>query len=153
MRRQNRFTRMFMRAPIGLYQIGLGWLLGQRFIHIVHTGRVSEQPRHVVLEVVSSDKAGGTYYVAAAWGERSDWFRNLMKTPACTIQVGRQQFPAQAQRLATKQAEEVLLDYARRHPTAMRALAKGMGFAVDGSEGQYRALAGQLPIVALSPSR
>ena len=152
MRKQSALTRAFMRAPIWLYRVGLGGLLGQRFVHITHLGRVSGRARHVVLEVVSKETASGTYYVAAAWGERSDWYRNLMKTPRCTVQVGRATFDATAMRLDPDAAEEVLLDYARKHPTAMRALAKGMGFDVDGSEEQYRAVARQLPIVSLTPS-
>ena len=42
-----------------------------------------------------------------------------------------------------------MVDYARRNPTAARNLAKFMGFAVDGSEADYRAAGEQLPFVAL----
>lgn len=151
MRKQNALTRWFMRAPIWLYKVGLGWLLGGRFIHVVHTGRVSGQPRHTVVEVVSHDAANDAYYVAAAWGERSDWYQSLMMTPDCRAQVGRRRFGAHAHRADMQEAQAVLLDYATRHAAAARALAKVMGFETDGSPEAFAALGDRLPIVKISP--
>jgi deazaflavin-dependent oxidoreductase (nitroreductase family) len=151
LRKQNALTRWLMRTPIWLYRVGLGWLLGGRFIHIVHTGRVSGQPRHTVVEVVSYDRSREAYYVAAAWGERSDWYQNLMKTPACQAQVGRRRFAARARRVAVDEAEAVLLDYATRHPAAMRALARVMGYEIDGSPEAFAAIGQSLPILEIAP--
>jgi hypothetical protein len=41
----NRFTRLAMRAPIGLYRVGLGGLLGTRFLLLEHVGRSSGPAR------------------------------------------------------------------------------------------------------------
>lgn len=144
-------VRWLNRSPIVLYRLGLGWLLSRRFLHIIHTGRVSSQPRHTVIEVVSRDPARGIYYVVSAWGEHADWLLNLQKHPECRVEVGRERFDARARRLSPTHAEEVILDYAHRHPRALRSLAVVMGFEVDGSEDQYRQMARQLPVVALAP--
>jgi deazaflavin-dependent oxidoreductase (nitroreductase family) len=143
--------RAFLRFPIWLYRLGLGFLLGERFLHLTHTGRVSGQPRHAVIEVVSKDPERGVYYVASGWGEGSDWLRNLQKTPECQVQVGRKSFAARAERLAGAEAERWLLDYAHKHPSAMRQLAKFMGFEVDGNDEDYRKVARQLPLVSFTP--
>ncbi len=39
-----------MRAPIGPYRIGLGGLLGRRFLLLEHVGRRSGLPRHTVID-------------------------------------------------------------------------------------------------------
>ncbi len=45
-------ARLGWRAPIWFYRLGLGGLLGRRFVLLNHIGRKSGQPRQAVLEVV-----------------------------------------------------------------------------------------------------
>jgi hypothetical protein len=47
----NRFNRFMMRAPIALYRVGLGGLLGKRFLLLEHTGRKSGLTRRTALEI------------------------------------------------------------------------------------------------------
>ena len=144
-----RLSRLAFRLPIWLYRLKLGWLLGGRFLLLNHTGRVSGQQRQVVLEVVKHDPGKRAYYVASGYGEKSDWYRNLMKDPQTTIQVGGARYQALAERLPEDAAEETILDYARRHPATLRELARFMGYRIDDTEADYRALGRVLPIVAL----
>lgn len=146
------WKRIAWRLPIWLYRIRLGWLLGERFLLLTHTGRKSGLPRHAVLEVVRYDRATNTYYVASGFGEKSDWFRNVMKTPQVAIQVGRRQMAAGAERLSLEDAAHELLDYGRRHPTALRNLARILGFQIENTEEDVRALAHVVPIVAFRPA-
>ncbi len=139
--------RVLWRLPIGLYRIGLGWVLGSRFLLLTHTGRKTGLPRYAVVEVRRHDPATETDYVASGFGERSDWFRNIQKTPQVTIQVGRRRMAAVAERLPLTEAERELLDYARRHPRALRTLARLLGHRIEGEE-DIRALARRIPIVA-----
>jgi hypothetical protein len=62
-------ARLAWRAPIWFYRLGLGGLLGQRFVLLNHIGRRSGQPRQAVVEVVRHDKRTGTYIVASGFGE------------------------------------------------------------------------------------
>ena len=94
-----RFLRMVLRLPLWLYRLRLGFLLGRRFLLLTHTGRKSGLARQAVLEVVRHDRATGTYVVASGWGEGSDWFRNIQKTPNVVVTVGLEQFAAKAVRL------------------------------------------------------
>jgi len=144
-------SRLLYRSPIWLYKLHLGWLMGKRFLKITHTGRVSGQPRHVVLEVVKYEPASKTYYIAAAWGERSDWVKNIQENPSVQVQVARQTRDMVAEQLTPEQGEEVILDYAQRHPTAMKSLARFMGYQLDGSESDFRALGRLLLMFALKP--
>ncbi|MDA1330383.1 MAG: nitroreductase family deazaflavin-dependent oxidoreductase [Chloroflexi bacterium] len=125
--------------------------MGQRFLMLTTTGRVSGQLRNTVIEVVSRDLDTGVYYVASAWGVQADWLRNLQKEPLCNVQVGGRRFEGKAERLQKGDAQRVLLEYARKHPKAMRGLAAFMGFEVDGSDEAYRQMAATLPLVGLRP--
>ncbi len=53
--------RLFFRFPIVLYKIGLGPLLGERFLKLTHTGRKSGLERETVLEVVKHNREAGVY--------------------------------------------------------------------------------------------
>jgi deazaflavin-dependent oxidoreductase (nitroreductase family) len=141
--------RLGLRLPIWLYRAHLGWLLGDRFLMLTHIGRKSGKPRQVVLEVVSHDKATGTYVVASGWGEKSNWFRNIEKTPAVVIHVGRRRFSATAVRLSVEEAEQKLRDYARRHRMAFEELSMIMlGRRLADTAADCAVLAQSVPLVA-----
>jgi hypothetical protein len=53
--------------------------------------------------------------------------------------------------LTPEEAGAELLDYHRRHPLALRELARFMGYRLDGSESDVRALGELLPMVAFRP--
>lgn len=143
--------RWLARLPIWLYRLRLGWLLGDRFLLLTHTGRKSGLARQVVLEVVQHDKNTGAYYVAVGFGERSDWYRNVLKTPEVMICSGRRQLAARAEQLPPEKAEQIIVDYAHRHPLTLRVIVKVLGYGVDGNQAGYAALGRTIPIIALRP--
>jgi deazaflavin-dependent oxidoreductase (nitroreductase family) len=140
-------SRLLYRFPILLYQIGLGRLFGGRFLMLKHIGRVSGQPRTAVLEVIRRDETAEAYYVLAAFGEESDWVRNLRAHPEVEVTVGGRQLQVTAEFLEEADAEREMLDYARRSPFAARQLPRLIGYQVDGSEEGYRELARRLLVV------
>jgi deazaflavin-dependent oxidoreductase (nitroreductase family) len=143
---------MFLRAPIALYRARLGFLMGRRLLLLHHRGRKTGLLRRTVLEVVRHDERNGTYYVAAGFGVRSNWYQNLLAYPDARIEVGLRSFDVRAREIGVTEAADLMADYARRHPVAARTLARFMGFAVDGTEADYRALpALGLHFVALEP--
>lgn len=87
-------TRTIYRFPIGLYRLGWGGALGWLPMLVMTTkGRRSGAPRHVMVEF---RRHGSKYYVFSAWGERTDWYRNLLAHPRVTIQHGAHVFSAEA---------------------------------------------------------
>ena len=115
--------RFGLRLPIFLYRIKLGWLLGDRFLMLTHTGRKSGLPRQTVIEVVKHDKAKQTYYVVSGWGEKADWYRNIRKTPQVTVQSGRRKFQTNAEFIPVEKAIDIVSTYAREHPVAFNELS------------------------------
>jgi deazaflavin-dependent oxidoreductase (nitroreductase family) len=147
--------RLLMRAPIVLYETGLGFILGGRFLMLTHIGRSSGRPKRVVLEVIKSDPESGIYYIGSGWGEKANWLLNIEKTPEVRVQTGNKVFDALASRLSANQASDILLNYGGRNPKAFRMLAGRfiVGQDLDISEESAELLAQYIPIVALKPVR
>jgi len=135
------FQRLLWRAPIWLYKLHLGGLLGKRFLLMAHTGRKSGQPRQAVLEIDDYDAETNSYLTASGFGRKSDWYQNILKTPEVTIQVGNRKMAAVAEPLSPEASGEAMVKYAREHPKAAKNLSKMIGLDVDGSEEGYRAAA------------
>lgn len=146
--------RALFRAPIWLYRLGLGGLLGRRFVLLTHRGRTSGEARQAVLEVVGRNDATGTVLVASGYGRRSQWFRNVRAQPRVLFQVGGERHRGTAAVLAPKESGEVLAHYARQYPEAAVALMRGLGHEVDGSPESFARVGADddgIPVVRLSP--
>ena len=86
------------------------------------------------------------------FGPRSDWYRNLVKTPECLIIVGSSRSARRARTVSPAEGADLMAGYAGHHPKAARALMRLMGFEVDGSEADYRHVAALgLRFVGLEP--
>jgi deazaflavin-dependent oxidoreductase (nitroreductase family) len=145
--------RLFFRAPIYLYRIGLGALLGKRFLLLNHIGRKSGKARQTVLEVVKHDKETETFYIASGFGTQSDWYLNILENPKVNIQVGWRNLAVTAVPLTPDESGQAMVDYARRYPTAAKNLGKIIGYNVS-TEEEYRAVGRDaIPFIALAPRR
>lgn len=143
-------SRLVLRTPISLYRLKMGWLFGDRLLLLNHIGRVSGKRRQTVLEVVEHDS--DSYVVASGWGPKAAWYRNVLSVPDVTIVVGTRMIPVRAVPLSAEQGAEVFVRYGLRHRTIARVvLPHILGFAVDGSETDFRAVGQQLPFVRLIP--
>lgn len=141
-------TRALFRLPLWLYRLGLGWVLGGRFVHLTHKGRKSGKARHTVLEVLRRESDGNTIFVASAWGEEADWLRNVRACPDVEVQMGVRTWPAQAQVLSAQESAHELDLYAAMHPSAAKSLARILGYRLERVE-DFSALSDDMPVVAL----
>lgn len=117
-----RIARGVARAPIKLYEAGHGHLLGQRFLMLEHTGRVSGLARHVVVEVVEQ-LPGNRFVIPSGRGEKADWYRNIRAEPRVRVSLGRRQrIPAVARPLDHDEARTLLQRYRARRPGTWRFL-------------------------------
>src|SRR5690625_1157096 len=81
-----KIPRRIARAPIVLYRLGLGGLLGRRFVLLEHRGRRSGQIRQVVLETISVDP--DVIHVVSGYGDESQWLRNVRADPRVRATCG-----------------------------------------------------------------
>jgi deazaflavin-dependent oxidoreductase (nitroreductase family) len=144
-------ARLAFRFPIWLFHAHLGWMLGTRFVLLIHTGRKSGLPRQTVLEVVRYDKPTGDCVVASGWGMKSDWFQNVTANPKIVYQIRNKRTAGIAERLSPEGGAQELFDYAHRYPMALRELARFMGYRLDGTEDDIRALGRMIPMFIFKP--
>jgi deazaflavin-dependent oxidoreductase (nitroreductase family) len=137
------------RLPVWFYRLGLGFLMGKRFIYFEHMGRKSGLLRRTVVEVVRYDEEGDTYVIVSGYGEKADWYRNLMKTPRIKAQVGSRRFEAVVQRLPEDEALAEFQDYARRYPNALKYLGGLIGLQIKGTEEELVQLSQVLPVLRI----
>ncbi|MCV2393634.1 nitroreductase family deazaflavin-dependent oxidoreductase [Actinotalea sp. M2MS4P-6] len=138
-------NRRLVRAPIGLYRAGLGFLLGSRLLMVEHIGRTSGARRYVVLEVLTRPDPA-TYVIASGFGEKAQWYRNLRANPSARVWVGaRRAVPATARHLSDTEADAVLADYRTHHAPTWEKLRP----VLEDTLGHPVERGADLPMVAL----
>jgi deazaflavin-dependent oxidoreductase (nitroreductase family) len=137
--------------PILLYRARLGWLLGHRFLLLTHQVRKSGRIRHTVLEVVRYDPATQESAVLSAYGERADWYQNIVAHPALEVQTGGHHYVPLQRLLDTEERLEALRTYQRRYRRAFQTVIRLLGYPYDGTEAGLRALAESVVVVAFRP--
>ncbi|WP_233159611.1 nitroreductase family deazaflavin-dependent oxidoreductase [Pseudonocardia sp. MH-G8] len=150
---RSRLQRAVHRAPVLLFRLGLGGLLGSRLVLLTHVGRTTGRERQVVLEVVGREGEG--YLVASGYGGRAQWFRNVTAQPRVRFQVGRRRFTGRAEVLPPAESGRRLAAYAHDHPRTAAALMRTLGHDVEGPEAYERLGADReqgVPLVALRPT-
>lgn len=141
----NRRWRWLARLPALLFRARLGWFLDGRFLLLHHTGRRSGRGYATVLEVIAWHELTNSYYVAAGFGERTDWYQNILACPEVELEVGVDRWRAIAERLSPDESEAILTAYARDHRLAFWCL----GWVFDFRRIAVRDLARRFPIVRL----
>ncbi|MGS2809729.1 nitroreductase family deazaflavin-dependent oxidoreductase [Nocardia sp. MW-W600-9] len=115
-------TRWLVRAPIWLYRVGLGFLLGRRLLMLRHTGRRSGVARYVVLEVVDQPSAD-CFVVVSGFGTTAQWYRNVLADPKIGLWIARRRDVSATATPMTESDSAATLDrYARAHPEAWTKL-------------------------------
>lgn len=154
--RLNGTMRRLFRLPVWLYRWKCGWLLGHRFLLLIHTGRRTRLPRHTVLEVMEFRKATCEAIVMSAWGRHADWMRNIEETPdGIQVIIASRRFSATYRVLASDEAASVIAGYERRNrliaPIIRAGLSWLLGWRYDSSEQARCRAAAQMPYVAFRP--
>jgi deazaflavin-dependent oxidoreductase (nitroreductase family) len=122
------------RAPIYIYRFGVGFILGERFIRLKHWGRVSGNLNETVIEVIDQDKPSGKVYSASGFGEKSQWFKNIILNENVYITIKSKEYKAKARVVSEEEAEDILLRYAESHPKSIKGVARLSGYEMDGSQ-------------------
>lgn len=148
--------RHVLRAPAWLYRWHCGWLLGHRFLLLVHTGRRTGRRHSTVLEVVEYRREKPELVVMSGLGRGSNWLRNLTAGGDPEIIVGTTRFAATWRELGEAEAAMVMAGYEQRNrlatPLVRMVLSRLAGWRYDGSDAARRRLVRALPLVAFRPA-
>lgn len=151
-KRPNFVLRLIFRFPRWLYDARLGWIFGHRALLVTHRGRKSGLLRETALEVIRFDRATQASLVISAWGERSDWFRNIQHSPALQIETGGHRYVPTQRVLSTDEAVRELQRYTVEHRIAAKILERVFGFEITTGEEQRRAFASTIRMVEFRPA-
>jgi deazaflavin-dependent oxidoreductase (nitroreductase family) len=138
-------------APIALYRLRLGWLLGHRFLMLTHRGRKSGAIHRTVLEVIDYHAATQESVVLSAYGPKADWYQNILASPPVEMQTARHRYIPQYRLLDVDERFAALQITQRRYRRAFRAVMRLFGYDYDGTEASLRALAQSVLVVRFRP--
>ncbi|HVM73074.1 MAG TPA: nitroreductase family deazaflavin-dependent oxidoreductase [Anaerolineales bacterium] len=144
------FFKWVFRIPVLYYKLGLGWMLGKRFLLLMTIGRKTGKLHYTALEFEFNPQEDW-YRVSPGWGGNTDWYKNILHNPHVTVQVGRQEFIALAEPVVSEEVAESLRTISRRHPGMSKVWNRWSDVPVDGSFESYLHAAYFFPSVRLRP--
>lgn len=152
----NNTLRLLLRLPVHLFHWRGQFLLGHRFMLLIHTGRRTGQRHETVLEVMEYRTPGPELIVMSGFGRNAGWLRNIRATPDPRVVIGRQHFIASFRELDEADATRVVESYERRSrlmaPIVRAVLSRLLGWPYRGSADDRRRLVRQLPLIAFRPA-
>ncbi len=114
----NRWRKLAFKAPLVLWRMGLGPLLGHIFVVITTKGRKSGEARHFMTEYY---RDGEKLYVVCAYGPKAQWYKNLMADPYATIQTWKGPERMKATRVTdTDEIMAVIAGFWQRDPVTVK---------------------------------
>ncbi len=130
-----------------LYRSGKGWIVGRLILLLEHKGR---RTGRVYATPLQYEKIQDAYYVGAARGLKSDWFRNLQADPCVHVWVGTAEFDGVAETVTEPQRIVEFLQYRlHRHPLMIGLMMKLHHLPMRPSLQQLEQLAGKLALAII----
>ncbi len=114
----SKFSRFFLKLPYFFYNKITAVLYGKRLIQITTIGRTSKKERKTLLEVIGMYK--NSPVVIAAFGEKSDWIKNLRKNPKTIIVWSSKRYISNVSWLGKQESENILELYKEEHPNLVK---------------------------------
>ena len=112
------FSRFFLKLPYLFYNERTSVLYGKRLIQITTVGRISHKERVTLLEVIGIYNASPV--VIAAFGENSDWVKNLRKNPKTIVVWSNKKYKSNVSWLETKDSKNILKSYKKNYPNLVK---------------------------------
>ena len=141
------FMIPIFKLPLFLYRLGLGWLLGKRFMLLTHLGRCSGKVRRTVLAVLRFDDKTNEIMAISAWSA-SDWYLNIQASPALQVEIGFTRYVPVQRVLSPEEIAALFMDYRHKHPLFSRIVCRIPGWRWDSSYEEFLELARTLRGVA-----
>jgi len=146
------FMIPFMKMPLILYHLGLGWMLGKRFMRLTHVGRRSGKVYHTVLAVLHFDEKTQTICAVSPWSE-SSWYRNIQAAPALEVETGdfrtgRIHYAPVQRNLTPEEIAPLFIKFREQYPIFSRMVARIPGWKIDSTYEEFLELAKTLRGVA-----
>ena len=142
--------KWLFKIPVLQYKLGMGWMIGKKFLLITTTGRKTGKPRSTPLEYIHNPQKDW-YRVAPGWGGNTDWYKNIRHNPHITVQVGRRKFKAMAEPAPVEEAAKFMEAASKLHPSMDKVWNRWTDLPVNGTWESYVHAAKFFPSVWLKP--
>lgn len=140
--------RLIHFPPRLLYALGLGPLIGRVVLLLTTTGRKSGLPRITPLQYEQVDN---TIYIAAARGQKADWFRNIIANCHVQVHARSRRFQGVAEPITDPARIADFLELRlRRHPKMVAAMLRLDGLPAQPNRTQLEEYASKLALVAIT---
>jgi deazaflavin-dependent oxidoreductase (nitroreductase family) len=144
-----RLYKFFNKPPRIAYALGLGPLIGRLVLLLTTRGRKTGLLRVTPLQY---EQIEGKYYVASAFGTRTDWYRNILADQGVRVRVGRKEFEAFAEPSSDPVQIADFLEYRlARHPHMIGMMLRAEGLPPSPSRQDLENLAEDKALVILHP--
>jgi deazaflavin-dependent oxidoreductase (nitroreductase family) len=120
----SRLLKQAFKVPITLWRMGLGYLVGKLFMILTTNGRKSGQPRYTAIEF---HEYKGRKYVYSAFGEKADWYKNILTDPHVTIQTASRTEHVIARRIIIEKELVEAFEFVTYNPV-MKRWVQALGF-------------------------
>jgi deazaflavin-dependent oxidoreductase (nitroreductase family) len=127
-------ARLVFHAIGHVYDLGLGGLVGHRFLRVTHRGRNSGRQYRTVLEVINWDPSTEESVVLSGWGGRADWYRNIRASPAIEVSTAGMRYTPVYRFVEGQELYAFLLGYIARNQFAAGVVRRLLGLRLDGSD-------------------
>jgi deazaflavin-dependent oxidoreductase (nitroreductase family) len=144
------FMIPFMKMPLIIYRLGLGWMLGKRFMRLTHKGRRSGKVYRSVLAVLRFDEKTDEILAVSPW-RASNWYRNIQATPALEVETGRVRYAPVQRNLSPEEIAALFIEFRQAHPIFSRMIARIPGWKIDSTYDEFLELARTLHGVSFRP--
>ena len=144
------FMIPFFKMPLILYRLGLGWMLGKRFMLLTHVGRRSGKVHRSVLAVLHFDEKTHEIMAVSPWST-SNWYRNIQVMPALEVETGTVRYAPVQRSLSPEEIAALFIEFRSQHPIFSRMVARIPGWRINSSYEEFLALARTLRGVAFQP--
>jgi deazaflavin-dependent oxidoreductase (nitroreductase family) len=129
--RQN-WQKLAFKAPMLLWRMGLGPIVGKLIMVITTTGNKSKLPRHNMAEYYTLD---GRKYTVCAYGEKAAWYKNIKADPRVTVQTAEGTQNMKAVRVTEDQELNRVVDlFMRRNAVLTTRYLESLGIKSDRSD-------------------
>jgi deazaflavin-dependent oxidoreductase (nitroreductase family) len=144
------FMIPFFKMPLILYRLGLGWMLGKRFLLLTHVGRHSGKVYQSVLAVLRFDEKTHEILAVSPWS-KSNWHQNIQIKPALKVETGFIRYTPMQRNLSPEEIAALFIEFRKQRPIFSRVIARIPGWKINSTYDEFLALAYTLRGVAFQP--
>jgi deazaflavin-dependent oxidoreductase (nitroreductase family) len=122
--RRRPWFRIVARVPQLAFRVGLGPVVGRTFMLLTTTGERSGAPRTTMVAFAEVD---GVVYAGAAYGRRTQWYRNLLADPLVTVRTAAGAVAMTARPVRAEGELRRAIERLRRRPWFLRSYLASQG--------------------------